>query len=122
MPGKHKHCLYLTLKHRGGNPGYHWALLLTPTLKKENSDTAVKNCYLSHVTNSIGQGHLQDETGNANWHYENKPVNTICTHRIILRIIVAKVLAGTSLASVAEYIHSIVEAINIVQRDPNWTC
>jgi hypothetical protein len=122
MPGKNKHCLYLTLQHRGGKPGYHWALLLAPTLKKESSNTAVKDCYLFHVTNSIGQGHLQNETGNADWRYEDKPVNTMRSHTIISRIILAKISANTPLASVAEYIRSIVETIHIVQRDPNWTC
>lgn len=102
MPGKNKHCLYLTLQHRGGKPGYHWALLIAPALKKESSDTAVKDCHLFHVTNSIGQGHPQDETGNADWRYEDKPVNTMRSNTIISRIFVAKISANTSLASVAE--------------------
>jgi hypothetical protein len=44
------------------------------------------------------------------------------SHTIISRIIVAKISANTSLESVAEYIRTIVEAIDIVQRDPNWMC
>jgi hypothetical protein len=51
-----------------------------------------------------------------------KPVNTMHSNSIILRILVAKISANTSLASVAEYIWPIFEAINIVQRDLKWTC
>lgn len=82
----------------------------------------MKDCHLFHVTNSIGQGHPQNETGNADWRYEDKPVNTMRSNTIISRILVAKISANTSLASVAEHIRPIVEAINIVQRDPKWTC
>ncbi|KAF8523625.1 hypothetical protein JB92DRAFT_1546138 [Gautieria morchelliformis] len=123
MVEKNKHRLYITLQHRGDRPGYHWALLLAPTIKNESSDTEVRDCHLFHATNSITPDHPQKPGGNAAaWRFEDKPVNSRRSRNLIVRIIVAKFSPTVPLADLAKSIRMVVQHVPLIDDDPNWTC
>ncbi|KAF8523629.1 hypothetical protein JB92DRAFT_3109903 [Gautieria morchelliformis] len=122
MVEKNKHRLYITLQHRGGRPGYHWALLLAPTLKNETSDIREDDCHLFHATNSITPDHPPRLGGNAAWRFEDKPVNSLLRGDMVGRIIVAKFSPTVPLADLAKNIRMVVQHVRLIDDDPNWTC
>jgi hypothetical protein len=123
MLEKDKNRLYITLQHRLGKPGFHWALLLAP--KAESIDMQVKDSHMFHVTNAfvpfngdLGP-HYEDKP---EWRYEDKPVNSMRSGDLIARVLVAKLPTNESLRAQAATIHRIAKCIPIVQDDANWTC
>jgi len=67
-------------------------------------------------------GVAQNRSGNADWRYEDKLVNSVRSRNMIARIMVAKCSASTPPADLAQYICQVVQGIEIVQDDSNWTC
>lgn len=123
MVEKNKHCLYITLQHRGMLPGYHWALLLAPTLKTESADITVKDSYLFQATNTINPDHPQKPGSTvAAWRYEDKPVNSLRSGNLIARILLAKLSSTVPITALAESIDMVVKSVRVVDDDPNWTC
>src|ERR1700727_1233396 len=67
-------------------------------------------------------GVAQNKAGNADLRYEDKLVNSVRSRNMIARIMVAKCSASTPPADLAQYICQVVQGIEIVQNDSNWTC
>jgi len=123
MVEKNKHCLYITLQHRGELPGYHWALLLAPTLKTESADIGVRDSHLFHATNAVNPDHPQKPGSTvAAWRYEDKPANSLRSGNMIARILVAKFSSTVPVTDRAKSIDMVVKSVRVVDDDANWTC
>jgi len=120
MSPKNKNRLYITLQHRAEQPGFHWALVLAP--KSESSDSNIKDSHIFHATNTIQPGVPIGPNGKPGWRYEDKKVNPLRSGNLVARILVAKLPTTKLLVEQAQDIDAIVQGVQIIQNDENWTC
>lgn len=110
MSRSNKDRLWVTLYHRKEQPGYHWAILLTP--KHENEDTAAEAYDLdnSALENLDGLGNIPPQ-GNM-WTYRRRRILPIKCRTLIAWIRIAKVPQGS-----ADYIDKVLCKVNIRRED-----
>jgi Family of unknown function (DUF6914) len=120
MPEKNKNCMYITLQHRMGKPGYHWAILLAP--KHQSTDFDIKDSHLFHVTNTYLPEFGLGQSGIPDWRYEHKPANSMRSRALVARLLIAKLPASTMMDTHANRINEILRQVPVVQNDPEWTC
>ncbi|CAA7267228.1 unnamed protein product [Cyclocybe aegerita] len=136
MQGRNKTRLYITLQHRGGKPGFHWALLLAP--KTESANISTTDGYRFHALNTAQEGAIIGANGQYEWRFEHQAFNSLSTGNLIGRILVAKLSSSSGsgegergrrygdcselLSSQADRVREIVETVPLVQNDDKWTC
>lgn len=117
--------LYLTLQHRGGKPGCHWALLVAPKTPGAKSPE-LHDAYLFHALDLLAPGIELTPEGKVPWRYERKPVNSSHVPRLVAKILIAKLpanlLESGALDRWAQMVDNVVSRVPVVQGDAGWNC
>lgn len=130
MSEANKSRLFITLQHRGGRPGFHWALILAPKSEAKMQDRESTPCHRFHITNSAQKDAKLLDNGKFAWRFEHEPFNCLVPGNVIARILVAKLSssekhpAGTDdpWRKQVKLIEGVLESVPLVQGDLNWTC
>jgi hypothetical protein len=130
MPEVNKSRLFVTLQHRGGRPGFHWALVLAPKSEAKTEDRQSTPCHRFHVTNSAQKDAKLLDNGKFAWRFEEEPFNCLVPGNVVARILLAKLSSSEkhptrredSWIGQVELIKHVLECIPLVQDNPNWTC
>ncbi|KAJ7166316.1 hypothetical protein C8R43DRAFT_1061128 [Mycena crocata] len=110
-PSKGQDRLYLILSHRHSQPGYHWALLLAPKDRPQSrSTTPDAKCW--DVTN-LNTAH--------EWQFRDDLISQYAAPSLIARILLRKLDPRARESNIHE-IQVVLEAVQIRQGDPSFTC
>ncbi|KAG8995888.1 hypothetical protein FRB94_006037 [Tulasnella sp. JGI-2019a] len=113
FPNNGKDRLWIIFQHRGKNPGFHWAFLLSP--KNESNDTW-STAY--DITNSIlmgadGTGNWVDLNPDSQWRYRGlRQIQPLRLGDLICRALIAKPKPG-----LAQAIEDVLSKVGIREGD-----